>query len=74
MADPGARPIGEYLKEGETECLSDGLGDLLAQAIRPARVTARNIGNRVGGSIAAELTDKAGQQFGSVVDQPAVEF
>jgi hypothetical protein len=74
VGDAGTGTIREDLQEGETECLGDGLGNLLAEAIRAARMAAGHARNGIGGSIAPELTDQVGQRFGGSIDQPAIEF
>lgn len=74
MADAGTWPIGEDLEERQTERRGDRLHDLLAEAIPPARVAARNAGERLAGLPAVKLPDKRGEQLSRVVNEGLVNF
>ena len=58
MADAGTGTIGEHLKEWEAQRSGHRLRELRSEAVRPARVAARNGGGRVGGPIPIELPNK----------------
>jgi hypothetical protein len=73
VTDPGAGAIREYLKERQTEAVGYDLGNLLPKAIRPARVTARDAGDRAGGALAMKLADKGRDQLGRLFYQSRVE-
>ena len=71
---PEQKRSAKTLNKREIKDLGDGLGDLLAHTIGPARMPARDIGDRVGSAIAAQLMEYGGHQFSDRDNKPAIEF
>jgi hypothetical protein len=74
VTDASTRAIGEHLKEGEAKIVGDSLRDLLSEAVRPARMTARDARDSRGGPATMQLLDKLSHKFGRLADEPRVEL
>lgn len=73
MTDPGAGPIGKYLDERHAEQLGHPMGELFAEAVGSARVTARNARHRLGRCGANQLANKRRNRFSRLRDQAWIE-